>query len=216
MNQPKYIPKSHSVLNTTACTIPTIPPTPAPKTINEIQTDARDRFAGIIWIQKESSRPIEDYFVDYDNWEKYSENKSYSKRIYQAAYKGVMREYHNYLCILNGEEGDEYYVIAKRLRNELEALEPYCTCAKCISSFLNPMKYIWCDFCTKCIKAGPGFAKEEYIRKAKELKEVIEKQKPIPSKYGKYLQGYSHVKITELIVVGVIILISICLYIFSS
>lgn len=152
-----------------------VPPTPGPRSLSNIEDEAKDRFSGIIWMQKDPNRPIEDYFVDYDYWEEYSDTKSYSKRSYQAAYTGRMREYYNYLCILhtdNDDIEDVYYVIAKRIRNELELLEPYCACLKCSSSIINPLKYIWCDHCTKCIKAGPGFASSEYINKAKELKRL--------------------------------------------
>lgn len=196
--------------------IPVVPSTPAPKSIEDIQINARERFAGIIWIQKEQFRSIDDYFIDYDHWEVYSEIKSYSKRSYQAAYKGMMREYHNYLCILNTEQTDEYYVVAKRVKNELEILEPYCICEKCISSKLNPMKYIWCNYCTRCIKAGPGFAKEEYIIKAKELIEENKKRKNIQTKYGKYLNYFKEIKpirMVELSVVGLIIFAVLLVYI---
>lgn len=184
--------------------IPPVPPTPGPKTLNEIQSTARERFAGVIFITKEASRPTEDYFVDYDYYETYSETKSYSKRTYQAAYKSIMREYHNYLCILNTDVGDEYYVVAKRVRSELEALEPYCPCTTCAASVINPLKYVWCPHCTRCIKAGPGFANPEYITKAKEVKSEVEKQRTVPSKYGKYIQGTRWIKAMELAAVAVL------------
>jgi len=158
--QPEMRPKSE---------LPKVPPTPGPKSKSNIEEEALDRFAGIIWVQKEKDRQVDDYFVDYDYWEVYSETKSYSKRSYQAAYTGRMREYHNYLCILRENDDDQYYVIAKRIRTELELLEPYCTCIKCTSSVINPLKYIWCDHCTKCIKAGYGFASQEYIDEAKRI-----------------------------------------------
>lgn len=186
-----------------------VPPTPGPRTMEAIQSDARDRFAGITWIQKDSSHKLEDYFAEYDYSETYSESKSYSKRTYQAAYKGIMRDYQNHLCILSGEEGEEYYVVAKRIRNELETLEPYCCCSTCTACILNPLKYIWCPNCTKCIKAGPGFAKEEYIVKARELKIAAEQRKRIPSKYGKYgkyLQEIHWIKASELVVAAVTVI----------
>src|SRR3990172_6381652 len=142
---PVFIPNNgdHSVLPTRPVQN-VVPPTPAPRTIDTIQNDARERFGGILWIQKDPNQPMEDYFMDYDYWEKYSEAKPYSKRIYQAAFKGVMREYQNYLCILNMEQNEEYYVLAKHIRNELETLAPYCPCPRCVSYIFNPMKYIWC------------------------------------------------------------------------
>lgn len=200
----------------TGVTIPPVAPTPGPRTIQAIQNDARARFAGVLFIQKDASRTIEDYFIEYDFWEPYSETKSYSKRPYQAAYKGIMRDYHNYLCILNtdaspSEEGEqvpieEYYVVAKRIRNELETLELYCLCTTCSAFVLNPLKYLWCPHCTKCIKAGAGFAKEEYIIKARELKQAKEQSKHSPSKYGKYIEGTRWIKATEIVVVLVVTL----------
>lgn len=188
----------HSVLANT------VPPTPGPRSVEAIQTDARDRFAGILWIQKDSSHNLEDYFIDCDHWEPYSETKSYSKRPYAAAYKGIMREYHNYLCILNGEQGEEFYVISKRVRSELEALEKFCTCTTCSASVLNPLKYLWCPHCTQCIKAGLGFAKKEYIEKAIQLKKDSESVILTSSKYSKYIKETRWIKAVELGTVAVI------------
>lgn len=151
--------------------IPSVPRTPGPRSTENIHTDAKDRFAGIVWIQKDSDRSLEDYFSEYDHWEKYLETKSYSKRSYIAAYKGMIREYQNYLCIINIDDEETYYVVSKHLRSELELLEPYCTCITCNSSPFNPLKYLWCPYCTKCIKAGPGFASSEYVKQAKHLKQ---------------------------------------------
>jgi hypothetical protein len=187
--------------------IPEVPPTPMPKRIADIQVDAKERFAGIIWMRNDSSQPIADCFIDYDYWERYSETKSYSKRSYQAAYKGIMREYHNYLVIVYSDSGEEYYIIAKRIRNELELLEEFCTCSRCIAFVFNPMKYIWCDHCTQCIKSGPGFANPEYVKKAKELKAAAET--PVTSLYGKYFQGYRPVKMIEFMVGIAIIIIAV-------
>ena len=182
-----------------------IPPTPGPKRVDDIESDARDRFMGIIWMQKDSSYKLEDYFIEYDHWEEYSETKTYSKRTYQDVYKGVIRKYQNFLCVINCGDKNEYYVIAKQVRSELEQLEPYCQCITCSSCILNPLKYLWCPICTKCIKAGSGFAKEEYIRRAQELKEKTEKSKKIPSKYGKYFERVHWIKITELSMILIVI-----------
>lgn len=167
--------------------------TPGPRAVRDIHSDVKNRFIGIIWIQKDNDKNIEDYFTEYDHWEKYSEELSYSKRSYQAVYKNVMKEYNNYLCILNNNGVEEYYVVAKRIRNEIELLEPFCTCTKCSACFLNPIKYIWCDHCTKCIKAGIGFARQDYIDKAKVLKQN-ESQK---EKKNSLLQNIKWIKITE-------------------
>jgi len=168
------------------------PPTPGPSPIGSIQNDALKRFAGLMLVIKDSDRTLDDYFIEYDFWEPYSETKSYSKRSYHAAYKGIMREYKNYLCMFTDDNSElvagDYYVVAKHVLSELELLEPYCTCFRCIFSVINPIKYLWCAHCTKCIKAGPGFADEKYITKARELKRLSGDNTGNTSKYTKYLQ----------------------------
>lgn len=165
----KYIPTVPINLNIGNNNRP--PPTPGPKSINNIQEDAKSRFAGIICIQKENDLADEDYLSTYDYWEPYSETKQYSKRPFLWSYDGTIRQYQSYLCVVSDEDDKEtYYVVSIKLKGKLEQLEQYCTCIKCRSSRLNPLKYIWCDYCTKCIKAGPGFADDEYIKIAKEKK----------------------------------------------
>lgn len=208
MNRSHIVINNVPTNNSLLANIPPVPPTPGPRSVDTIQTDAKDRFVGMIWIQKDPSKTVDDYFIEYDYWEKYSETKSYSKRSYIAAYKGLMKEYSNYLCILNSDQGDEFYVVAKRVRSELEALEPFCTCSRCVASVINPIKYLWCPHCTSCIKAGPGFAKQEYIDKAKILKQ--ENDKKIPKKY---LNNMSLVKISEIIGLSVVTIAIIAAYI---
>lgn len=181
-----------------------VPPTPGPRSMEHIQADFKVRFAGIWWNQKDPDRTLEDFFIEYDHWEPYSETKIYSKRIYQAAYTGILRDYHNHLCILEAEDTTEYYVVAKRVRNELEALEPYCPCITCSSSSFNPLKYIWCPTCTRCIKAGRGFAKEEYIERARIAKEQHEAKKNTPGPYDRYLKLFHSVRVLEAMTVSVV------------
>jgi hypothetical protein len=184
-----------------------IPQTPAPRPIESIHVDHKKCFGGIIYVQKDSTTNIEDYFVEYDHWEKYSETKSYSRRVYQAAYKGMMKEYQNFLIIFEDDDKEEYYVVAKRIRNELELLEPYCQCCRCVCSTLNPLKYLWCPHCTSCIKSGPGFAKQEYIDKARELKLLMENKRPVLSKYQKYTDKLSLIKGFELLFLVLLLLL---------
>jgi len=175
-----------------------IPQTPKPKCIDDIQEQARDRFAGIIICDKNDDISIDNYFSEYDYYEKYDENKSYSKRTYQSAYKGVLREYQNYLYVLESDYDKQYYVVAKKLYNDLEILEKHCPCLKCSASYLNPLKYIWCPYCTNCIKAGKGFAKDEYIKQAQELKD---KSLKYPSnKLEKYVKSNNVLKISEIVI----------------
>lgn len=194
----------------TYVTIP--PPTPGPKTVENIKVDAKDRFSGVICIQKDNDRTLEDYFYEYDYWEPYSESKSYSKRTYQAAYKGIMKEYNNYLCVMqDADETEKYYVVAKRIRSKLETLEPYCTCLTCSSSIFNPLKYIWCAHCTRCIKAGTGFADPQYIEKAESLKKQKEQKVPL-SIYRQYINNIKWIKVGEVTLVATAVSIGFVAY----
>lgn len=177
------------------------------KSLEATNNDIKDRFVGVLWMQKDPSYNVEDYFMEYDHWEEYCENKSYSKRPYKAVYNQTMKDYCNYLCVLNTEnEGEKFYVVAKRVRGELEILENYCTCLTCSAAWFNPLKYIWCPQCTRCIKAGHGFVDQNYINKAKVLKESKEKQKPIP--VPKYIKNISWVRIPEAAIIVAVALAS--------
>lgn len=167
-----------------------IPSTPCPKRIDEIQEEAIDRFGGVIITNKYPG-----VLDDYDYYETYDEEKSYSKRPYQDTFKGILREYQNYLLILNVQNDKEYYVVAKRIRSELKKLEPYCICLKCQASYINPLRYIWCYHCTKCLKSGKGFTNNSYIELAKQLKEH---KKFNLEKYKQYPYETRMLKTTEL------------------
>lgn len=186
-----------------------VPPTPKPRSVNEIQTDAKERFKGMLYMEYDDKIPIEKIFSEYDHWEEYDESKPYSKRKYQASYNGLMREYQSYLCCLNMGDSDKYYVFAKRVPNELDDLIPYCPCYKCKASIFNPMKYIWCNYCTKCIRTGPGFCSLENINIAKELKIQYDNKKNITYKYQKYIPknlNISNIKYLELFALLILIL----------
>ena len=186
--------------------IPPIPPTPRPTSLINIEHDAKQRFGGILWIQKTSDRNLEDYFLEYGHWEVYSETTSYSKRIYSAAYKGLMKEYQNFLCILNDDTSNKYYVIAKRVPGELDILEPYCQCLRCIAFPINPLKYLWCPNCTKCIKAGKGYASKIYIDRAIEIKRLKDTNQLT---YKAYWENIKWIRGTEITILVVMIAIMI-------
>ena len=181
-----------------------IPRTPKPRSIDDIQEQARDRFAGIIICEKHNDISIDNHFTDYDHYESYNENKAYSKRPYQSAYKGILREYQSYLYILESDDDREYYVVAKKLYNNLEPLEKFCPCFTCSASYFNPLKYIWCSYCTKCIKAGKGFTKDEYIKQAEASKN--KNLDHSSNKFQKYIQGSNILKISEIFIVILIII----------
>ena len=180
-----------------------IPPTPGPANRASLQDGARDRFVGILWVNKARGKDTNSYLADYDSYELYDENKSYSKRPYMALHNGRMCEYNNYLCVLTSEESstciDEFYVVAKRLAGELEALEPYCTCITCCSSVCNPLKYLWCPSCTKCIKGGPGIASPQLIERAKQLRLAAETKEPY--KWQRYISTKTLVHSAEVVLV---------------
>lgn len=157
---------------------PRQPLTPGPKSLNSIEQDWKIRFAGIMFLCKDKDTEIDDCFIEYDHYELYSEKKHYSRRIYSAAYKGIMKEYRSHLCIVSMEDTDEnvenYYVVAKKVKSEIEYLEKFCPCITCTASIVNPIKYIWCPQCTKCIKSGKGFTTLTNIELAKKNKEIFE------------------------------------------
>lgn len=76
-----------------------IPKTPRPGSISNsvANGDFKTRFIGIILFQTDENHTIEDYLNEYDYYELYSETKQYTKRVFSASYKRVMREYQNYL-----------------------------------------------------------------------------------------------------------------------
>lgn len=175
-----------------------IPPTPGPRSKSSLQDNARERFAGIIWINS-GNKKNSDYLTDYDFVEPYDENKSYSKRIFTAVHNGCINNYYNYLCVITGEDNkEEYYVVAKSMRHELSELEPYCTCITCCSSVCNPLKYLWCPTCTRCIKAGPNIANPQFITHAQQLRELHMNAVKQPRKWEQYISPSTLVRTGEL------------------
>lgn len=174
------------------------PPTPAPKSINNIQDEIRQRFVGFLYLTKEPDMNIEDYFIEYDHWEEYDEKKSYSKRPFFYVYKNTMKKYQNYICFMEEGEDMKYYVLAKKMKSELEDLERYCPCIRCKSSIFNPLKYLFCPYCTKCISAGEGFANPHYVKVAQDKKRHYEhnKHKPLTN-YKKMIQFLEPIMVIE-------------------
>lgn len=185
----------------------TIPMTPGPCQKNMLFENARDRFIGVIWVTCDDD---EKYLKQFDYAEPYSEEKSYSKRPYLATYKNRMREYQNYLCVCSNEDGEKYYVIAKALPSELEELEPYCPCSTCQAFVWNPMKYLWCPYCTSCLKAGPGFAKEEYIEEARQRRQKELKMET--NKWHKMLANCNKTKVCEYAIISIPVLMGLWYY----
>ncbi len=182
MSDPVIIPQDYvraRVPSYVAPSVPRVPSTPGPRSINNITEDAYDRFAGVLWVQKDGSKSTEDYLVDYEHWEPYSEVKSYTKRVYQAAYNGRMCDYVDFLFVLSSNGHEDYFVVSKRVKTELDDLQEYCPCVRCDSYIFNPLRYIWCPICTKCIKAGPGFTSSENIALAKARKQGIKSDKTV-------------------------------------
>lgn len=182
------IPNIQSVHETTRMNGPIPPPTPGPRPISNITDDAHSRFAGVFWIQKDDNKDLSDYFMGYEHYEPYSETKAYSKRIYQAAYSGLMADYVDYLFIIADQNQEQYFVVSKRLKSMYDELEKYCPCVSCTGSIFNPLKYLLCPICTKCIRAGPGFASSENIAEARyrQIRATEQTQHPNKQQFDVY------------------------------
>lgn len=122
-------------------------------------------FVGII-VKASDKRPLGEQLSEYEHWEAYDPTRSYSRSGHLRVRNGRAREYFYYLLILISEEKYDLYVVTQE-DPEMRALESYCPCYKCQASYLNPLKYIWCDHCTRCLKAGKEFTSSEYIAQAK-------------------------------------------------
>lgn len=179
-----------------------IPPTPGPRSKLTLQDNARERFAGILWISRAANKTSADYLADYDFVEPYDETKSYSKRLFTVVHNGCINNYHNYLCVITGatidDNNEEYYVVAKAMPSELSELEQYCTCITCCSSACNPLKYLWCPSCTRCLKAGPTIADPRFITRAHQLRTLHEKAIKEPRKWEQYITPSTLIRTGEL------------------
>lgn len=148
-----------------------VPPTPRPGSAN-----LKEQFCTIMWARCPSGVTATDFLSKFDHSERYSEMTAYSQRPYRSVHCGKLRTYVNALCTLCVEKIDdngiaqiteEHYVIADRVPSEIERLEQFCPCFTCGASFFNPLKYVWCPMCTRCLKAGEGFADPAYIVQAR-------------------------------------------------
>lgn len=189
-----------------------IPPTPGPRSKLTLQENARERFAGILWISRSTNKTNADYLSDYDFVEVYDDTKSYSKRLFTAVYNGAVNNYHNYLCVITGDNNsEEYYVVAKSMGHELSNLERYCTCITCCASVCNPLKYLWCPTCTRCLKAGPSIANPQFIQRAQELRVLDENAIKHPQKWKQYITSSTLIRTLELLTLLAITTITIYL-----
>jgi len=183
-----------------------IPPTPRYGIQKQdLMTSAKDRFAGVSWVELMQDQKPEDLLQDYDNYEVYEETKIYSKRPYLANFKNKLQNYQNYLIIMQTELGDQYYVASKRIPSEMDSLAEFCPCFNCSSFVLNPFKYIWCSHCVKCIKSGSS----EYISSAKNLKLKFEQLKKNPIKRNYLIEKWLEFPFAKRIEYGVIIVFAV-------
>lgn len=148
-----------------------IPQTPRPRPLTSFQQEMAERFSGIIWFEAASGDDIKLHLLDYDYHSEFDETAVYSKRPYLAYYKGPIRMYQNYLLIVKFPDHEKSYVVAKHVHDDIELLEQWCPCLTCRVSSMNPLKYLWCPQCTRCIKAGPAFADKRYVAIAKAVKD---------------------------------------------
>lgn len=127
-----------------------------------------ETFNTIIFKKKEN-KTLESIFFQYDYWEEYCPNKIYPIKYYERKYKNKINTYVNVLCSLELEDSTQkYYILSERYVNENSHLVKFCPCIKCNLSFINPVKYLWCECCTGCIKSGQNFASKEIVEKAKD------------------------------------------------
>ena len=176
------------------------PKTPAPKHLDQIQTDAKERFAGILWVNYELDNSISELFKEYDNYELYDETKAYSKKAYLGNYLGKYYYYQSYLAILQTEEQMSYYVIAKRLLTEEDKLIDYCPCLKCTSIFFNPLKYLTCIHCVQCLKIGRPYLREQFLSEARRLKRTYQ----APLTFTQSLKENKKLRILEFLIIVII------------
>lgn len=111
-------------------------------------------------------------FGVYDHYEAYNKQKKYNKDKYLAIYTGTPFYYLDfiYCIVIEGNNEKLYYVVAKRVPSDIQNLKKYCSCVRCSTIKLNPLKYIWCKFCTGCLKSGEWHAHPKYVEEAKKRK----------------------------------------------
>ncbi len=109
-------------------------------------------------------------FKPYDHYEIYDKDKKYHKNKYLAIYNGTPQYYVDYIYCIDSESEKKYYVISKRVPTDIDDLKKYCPCVRCSTRKINPLKYVWCSFCTGCIEAGPWHANPKYIEEARQRK----------------------------------------------
>jgi hypothetical protein len=166
------------------------------------QEDITARFNEITWMERADTTTVKELFSSYPHWELFDAEQTYSKRPYRAAYQGHFGWYHNGLCIIKSSEGEQYYVFARALPSPLDSLIPFCPCFTCRASRLNPLKYVWCPQCTGCLKAGEGFAKDEYRVYALQIQQL----ERTPSRWDTYRKKLWSVTVCEGVSVLVIVL----------
>ena len=129
--------------------------------IDHKDIDYRQLFAGIILLDNEADRSLDDYLSEFDYYEEFDPKKQYSRKSFLASYKRIMREYQHHLLVVNQ---NRFYVVAKRMRTDLEKIESLCVCIRCSASAINPLKYLWCPMCTGCLKAAPALLSKNLLK----------------------------------------------------
>lgn len=169
-----------------------------------VTDDITARFAEVTWMDANTT-PVDDLLSVYVHWEPFNAEQTYSKRPYRAAYQGRFGWYHTGLCIVKTGSEEQYYIFARPIKTPLDDLIPFCPCLTCRASRVNPLKYVWCPQCTGCLKAGEGFARDEYRNQALLLQQMVH----TPSKWDTYKKQILSVRVCELVCVGVCVLIAV-------
>ena len=174
-----------------------IPMTPAPRSLASFDDSLLLSFAGFLSVERDPEIPIAHYFGEYDSWEKFSSDRTYTRNPFNRLHNGRMRTYQNYICIVRNKSRsasqhnlfsreedaqgatNEYYIVQRRMHSMLEELEAYCPCFRCSvwAKMLSPLQNHWCATCTGCLKGGEGIARPEHIEVARSTKDRLEAEK---------------------------------------
>ena len=79
------------------------------------RSEFRDMFCGVMWVAKEEGIKIEDYMKEFDKWELLDNDKNYTRKTIRDIHNGQIREYKNYVCIMDDGKTETLYVVYKRI-----------------------------------------------------------------------------------------------------
>lgn len=113
--------------------------------VDDLTPESIKRFAGLIYETDTNAARV---LAAYDFSEKYSETKRYNNRPHPIDFCGVLRYYTSYLCKID----NSYYVVERRVITEAARLADYCECLYCQLSSWNPLRVVYHQYKTRCLK----------------------------------------------------------------